>query len=81
MCVVTYLMKVWKIVQRAVFDRAAAVPSVKLSLWEAGGGAGRKLLDGAETLQRVVLMEAACVVLSVSAAPPGSAESAGGPGF
>lgn len=56
-------MKVWKIVQRGVFDRAA-VPSVKLFIWEAGGGAGRKLLDGAETLQRVVLMEAACVVLS-----------------
>lgn len=71
-------MKVWKIVQRAVFDRAV-VPIAKLSLREAGGGAGRKLLDGAETLQRVVLMEAACVVPSVSVlrrALPGSAESA-----
>lgn len=61
MCSVTYLMKVWKIVQRAVFDRAVVL-SVKL--WEVGREAGRELLDGAEMLQRVVLMEAACVVLS-----------------
>ncbi len=46
LCVVTYLMEVWKIVQRAVFDRAV-VPGVRLFLWEAGGGAGRKLLDAA----------------------------------
>lgn len=32
--------------QRAVFDRAA-VPDVKLFLWRADGGAGRKLLDAA----------------------------------
>lgn len=32
--------------QRAVFDRAA-FPNVKLFLWRAGGGAGRKLLDAA----------------------------------
>lgn len=42
----TYLMEVWKIVQRAVFDRAA-VPSVRLFPWEAGGGAARMLLDAA----------------------------------
>lgn len=39
-------MEVWQIVQRAVFDRAA-VPNVKLFLWRAGGGAGRKPLDAA----------------------------------
>lgn len=53
-------MTVWEIVQRAAFDRAT-LPGVRLFLWEAGGGG---LLDGAETLQRVALVEAACVVLS-----------------
>lgn len=38
-------MEVWEIVPRAVFDRD--VPGVKLFLWEAGGGAGRKLQDAA----------------------------------
>lgn len=42
---VTCLMEVSKIVQRAVFDRAA--PGVQCFLWEAGGGAGRELQDAA----------------------------------
>jgi len=54
-------MKVLKIVQRAALD------SRRFPVWsglrEAGGGAGRAQ-GGAEPLQRVVLMEAACVVLS-----------------
>lgn len=49
-------MKLWKIVQRAVIDRAV-VPGAELFL-------RRKLLDGADVLRRVVLMQAACVVLS-----------------
>lgn len=48
-------MKVWKNVQRAVFDRATC---------EVGCKTGTELLDEAEMLQRVVMMEAACVVLS-----------------
>lgn len=37
LCIVTFLMKVWKIVQRAVIDRAVA-PSVKPFLWEEAQG-------------------------------------------
>ena len=55
-------MMVGKIVQRAAFDMAVRL-GVKLFLCEAEE-TRRELLDGAETLQRVVLMEAACVVLS-----------------